>query len=88
MANLYQLNQDMLIHLTANDMHTIIVAQVVGGGRNYYGRYDIIHGNTIPIPKKMAMEVIDMMKDGKICDVEHSFFKDHAHNFPEESGTR
>lgn len=81
MANLYQHNHDLLLHLSAKDMCSIIVVQIVGGGVNYYGKYDIIHGNRIPIPKQMAMEVIDMIKEGKICDIEHSFFKDEISNF-------
>lgn len=87
MANLYQLNQDMLLHLTAKDMFGILVVQIEGGGVNYYGKYDVIYGNRIPIPKKMAMEVIDLIKEGKICDIEHAFYKDNTPNFPEEYGT-
>lgn len=81
MANLYQMNQDLLLHLTAKDMFGILVVQIEGGGTNYYGKYDVIHGNRIPIPKELAMEVIDMIKEGKICDVEHAFYKDDRSNF-------
>lgn len=81
MSNLYQHNQDLLIHLTVKDIHRIQVVRIKGGGRNFYGNYDVIHNNWIPIPEKLAMEVIDMVKEGKICDINHAFHWDTTPNF-------
>lgn len=81
MANLYQHNQDILIHLTAKDIHRILVVRIEGGGRKSYGNFDVVYNNWIPIPEKLAFEVIDMIKEGKICDIEHTFSKDKYPNF-------
>ncbi len=81
MANLYQSNQDLLVHLTTKDIYGIQVVQVKTGGRNYYANFDVIHNNWIAIPATLAMEVIDMVKEGKICDITHAFYKDDSLNF-------
>lgn len=81
MGRLFAHNQDLLIHLTVEDIHELIVAQVEGGGRNFYAVYDVIHNNNIAIPESLALQVIDKIKEGKICDIKHSFFKDKQLNF-------
>jgi hypothetical protein len=80
-AKLYAKNDDLLIHLTEKDIFKLIVVQVEGGGVNYYGEYDLIHGNNIAIPKELAMKVLDSIKEGRICDVYHTFNKDNSLNF-------
>lgn len=81
MAKLFAHQEELLIHLTADDIFKIRVTQVEGGGVNYYGCYDVIHGNYIPITKDLAMKVIDKIKEGKICDIQHDFMKDKKLNF-------
>lgn len=81
MGRLILEDKNLYIHLSADDIKELFVVQVEGGGRNYYACYDVIHGNRIPIPHETALDVIDMIKQGKICDINHSFFKDKELNF-------
>lgn len=82
MATIFATDKETILHLTVKDIFRIQVTQIEGGGRNYYACYDLIHSNYLPITKLLAMEVLDAIKEGKICDVEHSFHKDKAANFP------
>lgn len=84
MANIYATEKETILYLTVKDIFKLRVTQVTGGGVNYYACYDLIYGNYLPITKRLALEVLDAIKEGKICDVTHSFMKDEILNFPDE----
>lgn len=73
MAGLYSTDKGILLHLEAENIYRLIITRVKGGGRNFYGVYDLIHNNKLPITETLAMTVIDRIKEGQICDIEHSF---------------
>lgn len=76
---------DIIIHLKPTDVKKLTIVRVENSDkRNYYAEYDVIHGNNICVPHEFAMEVIDLVKEGRIIDIYHSYFKDKDVFFQED----
>lgn len=84
MAKIVAKDLDIYAHFDANDIFYIKVVRIENSDkRNFYAQFGPLEQTLFPIPKKQFDHVLDLIKAGKICDIQYSFFKDDKLNFDE-----
>lgn len=82
MGKIYAKGLEFFAHFTPDDVMAIEVYRIKGSKEfNYYAKVSALESTKFPITKQVYDNVLDMMKDGKICLITFSAVKDIKPNF-------